>query len=100
MKRFPPSSPSDALLPLPATTDDAAQPATVKVLSTLTRPLYSQLVLQRFFSPKPFEKVGWMNSGDGTKLTDEDERRRSVGMKIVSSPFPLLHFSAKKVDEA
>ena len=85
MKRFPPSSPSDAFLP-PSATDP---PGTVKVLATLTRPLYSQLVLQRFFAPKPFEKVGWMNGGDGTKLTDEDERRRSVGMKIVSTAFLL-----------
>lgn len=54
-------------------------PGTVLVPTLLTRPLYSQLVLQRFYAPKPFEKAGWTDA----KLGREDERRRSVGMKIV-----------------
>ncbi|KAL8276826.1 hypothetical protein RQP46_010757 [Phenoliferia psychrophenolica] len=85
MKRFPPSSPSEAFLVPPSESQ-----GTVKVLATLTRPLYSQLVLQRFFAPKPFEKVGWMNGADGTKLTEEDERRRSVGLKITCG-FEILY---------
>ena len=62
-------------------------PPTVLVPTLLTRPLYSQLVLQRFYAPKVFEKAGWTS---GT-LGKDDERRRSVGMKIVRSlPLSLL----------
>lgn len=71
MTRFPPSPPSKAF--------SAELSETVCVPTTLTRPLYSQLVLQRFFPPKPFDKASWMA---GT-LSVEEERRRSVGMKIV-----------------
>ncbi|KAK4703798.1 hypothetical protein P7C70_g2422, partial [Phenoliferia sp. Uapishka_3] len=87
MTRFPPTSPSDAFV---QQTESTPAPGTVKVLTTLTRPLYSQLVLQKFFSPKPFEKVGWMKGGNGTKLMEEEERRRSVGMKITCG-FEILY---------
>lgn len=82
MTRFPPSPTTDAYTSasIESTKD---LPATIFGLITLTRPLYSQLVLQRFFPPKPFEKVNWM---EGSKLLgEEEERRRMVGMKIVSS---------------
>ncbi|GAA5828236.1 hypothetical protein JCM3770_005413, partial [Rhodotorula araucariae] len=79
MSRFPPAPP---LASAPSTASDMsdtpALPGTVLVPTRLTRPLYSQLVLQRFYAPKLFEKAGW---ADGTR-GKEDERRRSVGMKI------------------
>lgn len=81
MTRFPPAPP----IPSTSSTSDSdmadtlSLPGTVLVPTLLTRPLYSQLVLQRFYAPKPFQKVGWMDA----KLGREDERRRSVGMKIV-----------------
>jgi hypothetical protein len=85
MTRFPPSSP----LP-PASTstssDSPSIPSTELVPTRLTRPLYSQLLLQKFYAPKPFEKVGW-NEG---KLGDEDVRRRDLGMKIVRNFLPQL----------
>lgn len=74
MQRFPPSSPSTA------TAASTTLPDTVLVQTKLTRPLYSQLVLQRFFAPKPFDKVGWMNGA----ADEEEKRRRSLGMKLVS----------------
>jgi len=78
MARFPPASPATATA---ASTVEAPLPATVLVPTRLTRPLYSQLVLQRFFAPKPFDKVQWMNGA----ADDDEKRRRSVGMKLVSS---------------
>lgn len=81
MSRFPPGPP----IPSTSTTSDSdmtdtpSLPSTVLVPTLLTRPLYSQVVLQRFYAPKPFQKVGWMDA----KLGRADERRRSVGMKIV-----------------
>lgn len=93
MSRFPPSSPRDAFkaVPTPMSDDDHPTPLeqlpkTVFVPILLTRPLYSQLVLQRFFAPKVFEKVGWSDGEKG----GEEERRRAVGMKIVSSDLALL----------
>lgn len=80
MTRFPPTAPSLAFSSPTASESESATPATVFVPTLLTRPLYSQLVLQRFFPPKVFERVGWM---DGAKVGSEEERRRSVGMKIV-----------------
>jgi hypothetical protein len=88
MSRFPPTTPTLAFSH--STTTDSTLPSTVYIPTLLTRPLYSQLVLQRFFPPKVFEKVGWM---DGVKMGGEEERRRSVGMKIVSPVFfPSLTF--------
>ncbi|KAI5479487.1 SGT1 family protein [Pseudohyphozyma bogoriensis] len=96
MARFPPTSPSTAF-----TSPDTATPATP--LSTLpptslqpvvlTRPLYSQLVLQKFFPPKPFEKVSWMGEAEG-KIRDEEERRRGVGMKLAVG-FEILYARTK-----
>ncbi|GAA5832891.1 hypothetical protein JCM3766R1_007079 [Sporobolomyces carnicolor] len=90
MSRFPPSSP---LAPSAAASSSTAGgssppsiPATVLVPTRLTRPLYSQLLLQKFYAPKPFEKVGW-NEG---KLGDEDVRRRDLGMKIACG-FEMLY---------
>lgn len=93
MARFPPTSPSDAFQPIPSPSTSREQPTaleslpkTVFVPILLTRPLYSQLVLQRFFAPKVFEKVAWNDCEKGT----EEERRRSVGMKIACG-FEILH---------
>ncbi|BGP29278.1 hypothetical protein JCM10296v2_001016 [Rhodotorula toruloides] len=88
MSRFPPAP------PIPSTsstsdsdmTDTPSLPGTVLVQTLLTRSLYSQLVLQRFYAPKPYQKVGWMDA----KLGREDERRRSVGMKIACG-FEMLY---------
>lgn len=91
MARFPPSSPGDAFKAVAATTGAtplAALPSTVFTPVVLTRPLYSQLVLQRFYAPKVFEKAGW-NMGNSYKAgegREEEERRRSVGLKIVRRP--------------
>lgn len=89
MSRFPPSPP----LPSPSSSSSASSastpsplPGTVLVPTLLTRPLYSQLVLQRFYAPKPFDKAGWTVGA----LGPEDERRRSVGMKIVRWLSPPL----------
>ena len=94
MSRFPPSSPRDAfkIVPTPMSDDDHPTPLerlpkTVFVPIVLTRPLYSQLVLQRFFAPKVFEKVGWSDGEKG----GEEERRRAVGMKIVSRIFDTFN---------
>ncbi|KAJ8296593.1 Protein ecdysoneless [Rhodotorula toruloides] len=88
MSRFPPGPP----IPSTSTTSDSdmtdtpSLPSTVLVPTLLTRPLYSQVVLQRFYAPKPFQKVGWMDA----KLGRADERRRSVGMKIACG-FEMLY---------
>lgn len=76
MTRFPPARISTAFSP--------ELSDVVLVPTTLTRPLYSQLVLQRFFAPKPFDKVNWMDGANDA----EEERRRSVGMKIVRPSLP------------
>ncbi|GAA5900978.1 hypothetical protein JCM5296_004944 [Sporobolomyces johnsonii] len=95
MTRFPPAPPlpsasssssADSAPPDSMTDSASSLPGTVFVRTLLTRPLYSQLVLQRFYPPKPFEKVGWMEA----KLGKEDERRRSVGMKIACG-FEMLY---------
>ncbi|GAA5949376.1 hypothetical protein JCM21900_005628 [Sporobolomyces salmonicolor] len=95
MSRFPPAPPlssasssssADSAPPESMTDSASSLPDTVFVPTLLTRPLYSQLVLQRFYPPKPFEKVGWMEA----KLGKEDERRRSVGMKIACG-FEMLY---------
>ncbi|GAA5854531.1 hypothetical protein JCM9279_000833 [Rhodotorula babjevae] len=93
MSRFPPAPPlpsSSTSSPPPSTdamSDSAPSlPPTVLVPTLLTRPLYSQLVLQRFYAPKMFEKAGWTS---GT-LGKDDERRRSVGMKITCG-FEMLY---------
>lgn len=78
MTRFPPAAPSTSF-------ETTTLPGVVQVLTTVTRPLYSQLVLQRFFPPKPFDKVKWMEGTEG-----EDERRRNVGMKIACG-FEMLY---------
>lgn len=75
MTRFPPSSPSTALSP---TTSSTSLPSTVLTPILLTRPLYSLLLLQRFFPPKPFLSASW----DKAALDEEDERRREMGMKL------------------
>jgi hypothetical protein len=49
-------------------------------LVRMTRPLYAQLVAQRFYAPKPFEKARWF---DGVEAESVDYRRRDVGMKLV-----------------
>lgn len=87
MSRFPPaasspSTPADSMSDdSTANADAAALPNPVLVPVRLTRPLYSQLILQRFYAPKPFLKAGWFEAKKGR----DDERRREVGMKIVSS---------------
>ncbi|BGP22074.1 SGT1 family protein [Rhodotorula toruloides] len=88
MSRFPPAPPipSTSSAPDSDMTDGPSLPNTVLVPTLLTRPLYSQLVLQRFYAPKPFQKVGWMDA----RLGREDERRRSVGMKIACG-FEMLY---------
>ncbi|KAM0755174.1 SGT1-domain-containing protein [Meredithblackwellia eburnea MCA 4105] len=93
MQRFPPAH----IVAPPPTSATASTPTTpsartFKHLTQLTRPLYSQLLLQKFYPPKPFEKVNWMDLGPIAKSTearaeDEEEkeketRRREVGMKI------------------
>ena len=83
MARFPPSSLSTATSP---PTSDTPFPPTVLVHTALTRPLYSQLVLQRFFAPKPFDKAGWMNGA----AVEAEKRRRSVGMKLACG-FEMLY---------
>ncbi|GAA5894726.1 uncharacterized protein JCM6883_002191 [Sporobolomyces salmoneus] len=96
MTRFPPSSP---LSPSSSSTDSSSLPATVLIPTRLTRPLYSQLLLQKFYAPKPFEKCGWIEG----KLGEEDLRRREMGMKIAcgfemlykqTSPLPRLSSSS------
>lgn len=91
MSRFPPaaSSPSPSANAMsnnstpaaaPSSSSASALPNPVLVPVRLTRPLYSQLILQRFYAPKPFLKAGWFEAKKGR----DDERRREVGMKIVS----------------
>ncbi|GAA5916022.1 hypothetical protein JCM8208_007488 [Rhodotorula glutinis] len=93
MSRFPPAPPlPSSSSTSPSSSTDAMSdstpslPPTVLVPTLLTRPLYSQLVLQRFYAPKVFEKAGWTS---GT-LGKDDERRRSVGMKIACG-FEMLY---------
>lgn len=89
MSRFPPaasspSTPADSMSDdstATAAASSSALPNPVLVPVRLTRPLYSQLILQRFYAPKPFLKAGWFEAKKGR----DDERRREVGMKIVSS---------------
>ena len=89
MSRFPPAPPSPSTAAADSMSDDStatppsstsALPNPVLVPVRMTRPLYSQLVLQRFYAPKPFLKAGWFEAKRGR----DDERRREVGMKIVS----------------
>ncbi|KAM0788022.1 hypothetical protein ACM66B_006221 [Microbotryomycetes sp. NB124-2] len=82
MARFQPGPPSDAL----KIKNDDSLPETVLVPTRLTKPLYSQIVLQRFFPPKPFERVKWSDN----VRDEDDERRRSVGMKIACG-FEMLY---------
>lgn len=121
MIRFPPSSPSSAfaspssLLATAATVSSSSEaanlsrqhqlPSTVLIPVQLTRTLYSQLVMQRFFPPKVFEKVGWMNGiAMSSKTADEnseegdEERWRSLGMKIVSINLPPFSLFSSKRD--
>ncbi|BGP37130.1 hypothetical protein JCM10449v2_001034 [Rhodotorula kratochvilovae] len=90
MSRFPPSPPlaSASSTSSDMTDSSPSLPGTVLVPTRLTRPLYSQLVLQRFYAPKAFEKAGWADGARGK----EDERRRSVGMKIACG-FEMLYKS-------
>ncbi|KAK4052046.1 hypothetical protein OIV83_002340 [Microbotryomycetes sp. JL201] len=78
MLRFQPGPPAQAL--------SQELPETVLLPTRLTKPLYSQLVLQRFFPPKPFERVTWTEN----VRDEDDERRRSVGMKITCG-FEMLY---------
>ncbi|GAA6015651.1 hypothetical protein JCM10207_008160 [Rhodosporidiobolus poonsookiae] len=90
MTRFPPSPPSSAFSPSPSSSASDLPP-TVLAPVRLTRPLYSQLVLQRFYAPKPFEKAGWGVKGEeGQGTGEEDGRRRSVGMKLACG-FEMLY---------
>ena len=51
----------------------------------MTRPLYAQLLGQRFYPPKPFERVKWMQGAvEGTP----DWKHRDVGMKLVCRTLP------------
>lgn len=68
MRRFPPAT---------------AQLTRVK----LSRTLYAQLQGQRFFPPKPFERVKWF---DNVEKDSVDWRRKDVGMKIVRSSISPL----------
>lgn len=61
MSRFPPTS-------------------SARTLIRMTRPLYAQLVAQRFYAPKPFEKAKWF---EGIEAGTDEYRRRDVGMKLV-----------------
>ncbi|GAA5924061.1 uncharacterized protein JCM15063_005536 [Sporobolomyces koalae] len=83
MTRFPPTSP---LASSELGDSDPTLPSTVLVQTRLTRPLYSQLLLQKFYAPKPFEKVGWTEG----KLGEQDVRRRDLGMKIACG-FEMLY---------
>ncbi|SGY66455.1 BQ5605_C004g02676 [Microbotryum silenes-dioicae] len=96
MHRFPPTSPTQAFLETPPTETPisvaTSLPSTTLYSTTLTRPLYSQLVMQKFFPPKPFDRVGWEREpffGQG------DKRRRNVGMKIACG-FEILYASSSK----
>ncbi|KAK4051282.1 hypothetical protein OIO90_004763 [Microbotryomycetes sp. JL221] len=90
MKRFPPTSPTQAwsVVTEPDTSESTVSglPNTVLVPTRMTRPLYSQLVLQKFYSPKPFERVGWNEN----VRDEDDDRRRLVGMKIACG-FEMLY---------
>ncbi|GAA5826266.1 hypothetical protein JCM11251_007231 [Rhodosporidiobolus azoricus] len=97
MTRFPPSSPSSAFSPAPSTADSSEPPSsdslppTVLTPVRLTRPLYSQLVLQRFWAPKVWEKAGWGVKENVTGEAGEgEERRKGVGMKIACG-FEMLY---------
>lgn len=65
MRRFPPNT---------------AQLTRVK----MSRTLYAQLVGQRFFPPKPFERAKWF---EGVEKESVEWRRKDVGMKVVSFLF-------------
>lgn len=95
MSRFPPAAPTAAFTSSTATDSATSSelPETVYTLTTLTRPLYSQLVLQRFFPPKPFDKVSWLANSP----SDADERRRNVGMKIVSDEEALQNTRSRSL---
>ncbi|GAA5978983.1 hypothetical protein JCM10908_002758 [Rhodotorula pacifica] len=106
MSRFPPASPSqpsadptpsaDTMSDDPAPSSSSAAPPLPDpglVPTRMTRPLYSQLILQRFYAPKPFLKAGWMEGKKGR----EDERRREVGMKIACGFEMLYQLTAPKV---
>ncbi|GAA6029922.1 hypothetical protein JCM8097_009170 [Rhodosporidiobolus ruineniae] len=100
MTRFPPSSPSSAFSsPSPSSSSSPSSPfsvpPTVLTPVRLTRPLYSQLVLQRFYAPKPFVKAGWSVgvSGEGEAKGEREElerRWRDVGMKLACG-FEMLY---------
>lgn len=47
----------------------------------MTRTLYAQLMGQKFFPPKPFERVNWLGS---TVPETPSRRHKEMGMKIVS----------------
>lgn len=92
MLRFPPASPLSAFIPVPSSSDlpdaNTTLPPTVFTLTHLTKTLYSQLLLQKFFPPKIFEKVNWLTdssaaTGGAVSAGGVEERRRSLGMKIV-----------------
>ncbi|GAA5959919.1 hypothetical protein JCM8115_004905 [Rhodotorula mucilaginosa] len=102
MSRFPPaasspSTPADSMsvvsTAVDAATSSSALPNPVLVPVRLTRPLYSQLILQRFYAPKPFLKAGWFEAKKGR----DDERRREVGMKIACGFEMLYQLTAPKV---
>lgn len=46
----------------------------------MTRTLYAQLMGQKFFPPKPFERVNWLGS---TVSGSPSRRHKEMGMKIV-----------------
>ncbi|GAA5860390.1 hypothetical protein JCM3774_000403 [Rhodotorula dairenensis] len=103
MTRFPPASlsPTSAVTSSSTSEDRIAPPPTsssplpdpVLVPARLTRPLYSQLILQRFYAPKPFLKAGWFDAKRGR----DDERGREVGMKIACGFEMLYQLTAPKV---
>lgn len=79
MSRFPPA----AIARPSETAHGVATPGSSATLTRvkLTRPLYGQLLGQKFYPPRPFDKVKWMDGAiEGTK----EWRRREVGMKLVS----------------
>ncbi|BGP13187.1 hypothetical protein JCM10213_000233 [Rhodosporidiobolus nylandii] len=92
MSRFAPSPPTTAFSPSTSSSSDL--PPTSLLPVRLTRPLYSQLVLQRFYAPKPWEKAGWGDAapaaGDGEEEKEGEKRRRGVGMKIACG-FEMLY---------
>lgn len=66
-------------------------------LSTLhlTRPLYAQILHQRFHLPRPFASVDWIPSS--VKEGTDEWRRKDVGMKVVVG-FEMAYQASKRTE--